>query len=57
MNPVVWQIEDGSSSVDDMRGFVSVESDFYPELGSYYEARFESYFAEHAEESEDECDE
>jgi hypothetical protein len=57
MSPVVWPIEDGSSSVEDMRGFVSVESDFYPELGSYYEARFESYFAEHAEESEDECDE
>ncbi len=53
MSPVVWQIEDGSSSVDDMRGFVTVESDFYPDLGAYYEARFENYFAEHAEEAED----
>lgn len=56
MNPVVWQIEDGSSSVDDMRGFVTVESDFYPELEAYYEARFERYFAEHAEEPEDASD-
>jgi hypothetical protein len=56
MSPVIWPIEDGSSSVDDMRGFVTVESDFYPELGSYYEARFERYFAEHAEEAEDDSD-
>ena len=56
MSPVVWPIEDGSASVDDMRGFVTVESDFYPDLGAYYEARFERYFAEHAEEAEDEGD-
>lgn len=56
MSPVVWQIEDGLSSVDDMRGFVSVESDFYPDLGEYYAARFDRYFAEHAEEPEEESD-
>ena len=56
MSPVVWPIEDGSSSVDDMRGFVTVESDFYPDLGAYYEARFERYFTEHAEEAEDDSE-
>jgi hypothetical protein len=56
MSPVVWQVEDGTSSIDDMRGFVTVESDFYPDLGAYYEARFERYFAERAEEAENEGD-
>ena len=53
MSPVVWQIEDGYYTGGDMRGFVTVESDFYPELGAYYDARFDHYFAEHAAESEE----
>ena len=48
MSPVVWHIEDGMCGTDEMRGFVSVESDFYPDLGAYYNARFEQWFAENA---------
>jgi hypothetical protein len=36
---VVWNLEDRVCDADRMRGFVSVESDFYPQLGEYYETR------------------
>lgn len=36
---VVWNLEDFVCNTDRMRGFVTVESDFYPELGRYYAAR------------------
>ena len=39
---------------DEVRYFTSVESDFYPDLGSYYEARFDEYFESLAREDEDE---
>ncbi|MFO1303177.1 MAG: hypothetical protein U1F54_05560 [Burkholderiales bacterium] len=45
LSHVVWNIEDGLCGVDEMRRFVSVESDFYPDLGRYYAARLDSYFA------------
>lgn len=51
MQPVVGHIEDGVCGVDEMRGFVSVESDFYPDLGRYYEARFAHYFVQLEESS------
>jgi len=38
----------------DLRRFTSVESDFYPDLGRYYEARFDEYFASLVCEDEDE---
>jgi hypothetical protein len=41
---------------DEVRSFVSVESDFYPDLGSYYEARFDDYFDSLPKEDEDEED-
>lgn len=53
MQPVVWHIEDGVCGIDEMRGFVSVESDFYADLGRYYEARFAHYFAQLEESSRD----
>ena len=31
-------------SSDELEGFTSVESDFYPELAAYYAARFEAFF-------------
>jgi len=39
---------------DEVRYFVTVESDFYPDLGGYYEARFDEYFESLAREDEDE---
>lgn len=36
---VVWNLEDFVCNADRMRGFVTVESDFYPELGRYYAVR------------------
>jgi len=39
----------------ELRHFVSVESDFYPDLGQYYEARFDEYFASLPCEDEDEA--
>ena len=42
---------------DEVRHFVSVESDFYPELGGYYEARFDEYFESLPREDEDEDEE
>jgi hypothetical protein len=53
LSPVVAHVEDGESA-DDYRGFVAVESDFYPDLGRYYEARFDQYFAENAPQGEEE---
>jgi hypothetical protein len=53
MSPVVAHVADGESA-EDYRGFVAVESDFYPDLGRYYEARFDQYFAENAPQREDE---
>ena len=48
---VVWNLEDHVCNADRMRGFVSVESDFYPQLGEYYEARLtrclDAWEAEH----------
>lgn len=43
---VAWQVEDGSSTPESMRGFVTVESDFYPDLGPYYAARLDRYLDE-----------
>ena len=41
---------DGGASLDRAREFVRVESDFYPDLGAYYEARLDLAFAEMAAE-------
>ena len=46
MQPVVGHIEDGVCGIDEMRGFVSGESDFSPDLARYDEARFERDFTE-----------
>jgi hypothetical protein len=40
-------------SPDELHDFTSVESDFYPELGRYYAARFDAYFSSIASEDED----
>ncbi len=56
MSPVVANIEYGGS-LDDHRDFVTVESDFYPDLGRYYEARLDQWFAENAPEDEEEEEE
>ena len=47
---------DADEPRDEYRYFVSVESDFYPDLGRYYEARFDEYFASLSYEDEDEAD-
>ena len=52
MSPVIWHVEEGCG-VDEYRNFVTVESDFYPDLGRYYEARFDQYFDSVAREEED----
>jgi hypothetical protein len=43
-------------SADELHHFTSVESDFYPELGRYYAARFDAYFSSivSADEEDDE---
>jgi hypothetical protein len=47
MSPTVALIDAGDPA-DELRHFVSVESDFYPDLGRYYEAQLDEYFASHA---------
>ena len=47
---------DAGEPADELRYFVSVESDFYPDLGRYYEARLDEYFASLPDEDEDEED-
>ena len=47
---------DAGEPADELRYFVSVESDFYSALGTYYEARLDEYFASIATEDEDEED-
>jgi hypothetical protein len=55
LTPAVSQLECGTS-IAEARHFVHVESDFYPQLSAYYDARLERWFAEHAAENADEND-
>lgn len=45
---IVWPILemnlDGGSDPDDLAGFVAVKSEFYPQLGPYYDARIADWF-------------
>jgi hypothetical protein len=49
MGPAVRALE-GQSDPESVRDFVRVESDFYPQLQAYYDARLEQLFAEYAAE-------
>ena len=51
MSPVIANIVEYGASAEEYRNFVRVESDFYPDLGAYYKARFDQWFAEHFAES------
>ena len=51
MSHVIANVVEHGESAEEYRGFVRVESDFYPDLGAYYKARFEQWFAERAAES------
>ena len=53
MSPTMALIDIGELR-DELRYFVSVESDFYPDLGTYYEVRFDEYFAALSRADEDE---
>jgi len=55
LTPAASQLECGTS-IEEARHFVRVESDFYPQLGAYYDARLERWFAEYAAENADEDD-
>jgi len=53
MSPTMALIDIGEPR-DELRYFVSVESDFYPDLGTYYGVRFDEYFAALSRADEDE---
>jgi hypothetical protein len=55
LTPAAAQLECGTSA-EEARHFVRVESDFYPQLGAYYDARLERWFAEYAAENPDDED-
>ena len=42
----VWEFHraDCATSPEEMRGFIEVGSSFYPQLGDWYEARFEEWY-------------
>jgi hypothetical protein len=52
MSHTVWHVENVGPP-EEYRHFVSVESDFYPDLGSYYEGRFDLYLESVAQKEED----
>jgi hypothetical protein len=47
MSPIVAHVANGGSP-EEYRDFVAVESDFYPDLGRYYDARIEQLVAQSA---------
>jgi hypothetical protein len=46
ITPAASQLEYGTSP-EEARDFVRIESDFYPQLSAYYDARLERWFAEY----------
>ena len=57
LGPIAGNIE-ASGDVDSMRGFVTVSSAFYPQLGAWYEQEIESYLCGlEAEQDEDDDEE
>jgi hypothetical protein len=44
MSHTIWHIEE-LGDPEEHRYFVTVESDFYCDLGRYYEARFDDYIS------------
>lgn len=47
LSHIIGNIECGGAYVDELRNFVRVSSEFYPELAGYYEWRIEAWFDEH----------
>ena len=56
LSHIILSVANDPGNVEELRSFVRVESDFYPQLGAYYDARLERWFAEYAAENADEDD-
>jgi hypothetical protein len=51
---IVQNVVEFDADPDGYRNFITVESDFYPDLGRYYAGRIDAWFAENAAREEDE---
>jgi hypothetical protein len=50
---IVQNVVEFGADPDEYRNFVTVESDFYPDLGRYYEGRIRAWFTENAAREDD----
>jgi hypothetical protein len=51
--PILNNLEGGSSTLAELAAFITVSSDFYPDLGLYYRALTDAWVDERARERED----
>jgi hypothetical protein len=52
--PILNNLEGGSSTLAELTAFITVTSDFYPDLGRYYRALTNAWLDERAREKSDE---
>jgi hypothetical protein len=52
--PILNNLEGGSSTLAELAAFITVTSDFYPDLGPYYRALIDAWLQERAREKSDE---